>query len=354
MVIPPSKGRGAAENPANRFIPLQREPYSDYDPSEDPAPKTLFFMDRSKTILAENDSPDIPARWHLNPYRGCEHGCAYCYARPTHEYLGYSAGMDFETRILVKQDAPKLLREKLLSPSWVPEPIAISGVTDAYQPIERRERLTRRCLEVFVEFRQPVGIVTKNALVARDRDLLAELAQHQAVLVMLSITTLDTELARTLEPRASAPDARLRAIRQLTDAGVPCGVMFAPVIPGLNEHEVTKVLTAAKEAGAVGASYVVLRLPHSVKDVFQGWLDRHRPELKEKILGRIREIRGGALNSSDFRERMTGTGLWSETFRAIFRTARIKAGLSERFPAINTTAFRRPGGKQLRLFDDCE
>jgi DNA repair photolyase len=347
----PIHGRGTAGNPANRFIPLYREPFDDHDPSEDPAPQTLFFRDRSRSVLAENDSPDIPFRLHFNPYRGCEHGCSYCYARPTHEYLSLSAGLDFETRIMVKPNAPDLLRKALSSPRWEPQPVGISGVTDAYQPVERRARITRRCLEVFAEFRNPVGIVTKSALVARDRDVLAELARHQAAVVFLSITTLDAELARLMEPRAAAPHARLRAIRELTDAGVPCGVMMAPVIPGLNDHEAADIVAAAAAAGARGAAHVLLRLPFAVKELFSDWLDRHVPEKKDKVLGRIRDLRDGKLNDSTFGKRMTGEGPWAEAFRSLFRAARKKAGLPSDLPPLSTAAFRRPGGTQLALFE---
>ena len=228
----------------------------------------------------------------LNPYRGCEHGCIYCYARPTHEYLGLSAGLDFETKILVKHDAPELLRRELASPRWEPRVLALSGVTDPYQPVERRLRLTRRCLEVMAEFRQAVAIVTKNRLVTRDIDLLAGLARHQAAGVWLSITTLDAELAGQLEPRTSRPEGKLAAIRALADAGIPTGVMIAPVIPGLTEHEMPAILEAAARAGAQFACYVMLRLPMAVSGLFEDWLDRHRPAAKEKILGRIRRHAG--------------------------------------------------------------
>ncbi len=345
-------GRGASDNPANRFIPLYREPFPDYDPTEDPAPRTLFFHDTSRSALAGNDSPDIPFRFHFNPYRGCEHGCSYCFARPTHEYLSFSAGLDFETRIMVKEDAPHLLRKALASPKWEPQPVGVSGVTDAYQPIERRTRLTRKCLQVFAEFRNPIGVVTKSALVARDRDILGELARHQAAAVFLSITTLDADLARAMEPRAAAPHARLRAIRELTDAGVPCGVMFAPVIPGLNDHEAADVLRAAADHGAVAAGFVFLRLPFAVKDVFAGWLDQHLPERKAKILGRVRELRGGKLNDSTYGKRMSADGAWAAAFRALFRAAKQRAGMPDRPPPLSTAAFRRPGGKQLTLFGE--
>jgi DNA repair photolyase len=348
--IPPIRGRGAAGNPPNRFVPLYTVPDPDADPTDGPAPGTLFFRDDSKSVLAGNDSPDIPFRYHFNPYRGCEHGCSYCFARPTHEYLGMSAGLDFETRIMVKENAPALLRKALASPKWEPQPIGMSGVTDAYQPVERRARITRRCVEVFAEFRNPVGVVTKNSLVARDADLFAELAKHQAAAVFVSITTLDPDLARKMEPRASAPAARLRAIRELTEAGVPCGVMFAPVIPGLNDHEAADVLKAAADAGARSAHYVLLRMPYAVKDVFIGWLDQHYPERKEKVLGRVRDARGGKLNDPRFNHRFRGDGPWVDAFRQLFRAAKTKAGIPNDVPPLSAAAFRRPGGKQLTLF----
>src|SRR5437867_7179122 len=284
-------GRGAADNPPNRFQPLARIPLPDYDPSEDPAPHTQFFHDHTRGVLARNDSPDIGFEVSLNPYRGCEHGCVYCYARPMHEYLGFSAGLDFETKIMVKMDAPALLRKQFLSRSWKPQVVGLGSATDAYQPIERRLRITRQCLEVFAEFRNPIGLVTKNALVTRDADLLGELARHHAALAFVSVTSLDPDLARIMEPRASAPAARLRAITELRKDGVPVGIMLAPMIPGLNDHGAPAILKAVADAGAIAASYVVLRLPFGVKELFANWLTRHFPERVDKVLGRIRNTR---------------------------------------------------------------
>lgn len=346
--IPPP-GRGSIHNPPNRFIALNYEPWPDYDASEDPAPRTQFFRDDSKTILATNDSPDIPFRYSLNPYRGCEHGCIYCYARPTHEYLSFSSGLDFETKIMVKEDAPELLHRFFASPKWEPQSVALGAVTDGYQPIERRIQLTRRCLEVFSEFRNPVGIVTKNALVTRDIDILSQLHEHQAAGVFLSVTTLDAELARTMEPRASTPTARLRAIRELADSGLRVGVMFGPVIPGLNDHEVHDILQAAADAGAQSAGYVVLRLPYEVAPLFEDWLTRHYPDRKEKVLGRIRDMRGGKLNKSDFGTRMKGEGQWAETFKQLFKLARDRVGLNRHLPSLSAASFRRPN-QQMTLF----
>ncbi len=339
------RGRGAADNPPNRFQPLARVPLPDLDPNDAPAPNSQFFRDNSKSIIATNDSPDVGFTHSLNPYRGCEHGCIYCYARPTHEYLGFSAGLDFETRIMVKADAPALLRKQLMAKSWVPRTVAIGGATDPYQPIERELQLTRRCLEVFAEFRNPVGLVTKNALVTRDADVLAELAQHSAGCAFVSVTSLDAELARKMEPRASAPAARLRAIEELTKAGVPVGVLVAPVIPGLTDHEAPAILQAVADAGAITAGYVVVRLPYGVKDLFADWLGRHFPDRVDKVLGRIRGVRGGELNDSQFGRRMHGEGLWAETFNRLFKIARKKAGLADAMPTLSADQFRRPGAQ---------
>ncbi|MHC5011028.1 MAG: radical SAM protein [Planctomycetota bacterium] len=254
---PVLRGRGAAENPANRFQALHLEPDLEATHDDD-APDTVYLRDSTKSVLVRNDSPDVGFTWGVNPYRGCEHGCIYCYARPYHEYLGFSAGLDFETKILVKEDAPARLAKELASPRWEPQPVAMSGVTDPYQPIERRLRLTRRCLEVFAAFRNPVGLVTKNRLVTRDADLLAALAAHRAATVTVTITTLDPALTAKLEPRTTRPEGRLDAIRALSHAGVPAGVFVAPVIPGLTDHELPAILTAAVEAGASYANYIVL------------------------------------------------------------------------------------------------
>jgi DNA repair photolyase len=256
--------------------------------------------------------------------------------------LELSAGLDFETKIFVKADAPELLRKQLGSPNWEPQVVSISGVTDAYQPIERRLQITRRCLEVFAEFRNPVGIVTKSALVERDIDLLSELASVNAAVVILSITSLDPDLARVLEPRASAPAARLRAIETLAKAGIPTGVLTAPVILGLTDHEVPAILKAAADAGACGAGYTILRLPGAVAELFQTWLEQYYPDRKSKVLGRIRELRGGKLNDSRFGKRMTGEGPWAELFRKLYRTARMKAGIPDRFPEVSAKSFRNP------------
>lgn len=339
---PTPRGRGAADNPANRFEAIHLERDDEWNPEEDPAPGTRFFRDASQTIINYNDSPDLGFDASINPYRGCEHGCIYCYARPTHEYLGFSAGLDFESRIMVKEQAPELLRAELSSRKWKPQVIALSGVTDCYQPVERQLRLTRRCLEVLAEFRNPVGIVTKNHLVTRDVDVLTRLAEHQAVVVFVSITTLDRELASKLEPRASLPAHRLEAIRRLAAAGIPTGVMTAPVIPAINDHEVPRLIAAAVEAGAQFAGYVTLRLPFGLGPLFEDWLTRHFPDRREKVLGRLKAIRAGKINDPRFGSRMRGEGIFADQIAALFETACRRAGIAGRRPEISAAAFRVP------------
>ncbi len=341
--------RGAASNPANRFEKIHLEPDADWDPEQDPLPRTQFLKDRTSTIIAYNQSPDIGFDASINPYRGCEHGCIYCYARPFHEYLGFSSGLDFETKIMVKEDAPELLRKELSSRKWKPQVIALSGVTDCYQPVERRLKITRGCLEVLAEFRNPVGIVTKNQLVTRDIDLLAELARFQAAVVFISLTTLDTELRRIMEPRTSPPVARLAAIRALSQAGIPTGVLTSPVIPGLTDHELPSLLEAAAEAGAKFASYVLLRLPHAVAPLFERWLDQHVPGKKAKVLNQIRSMRDGQINDYHFGSRMRGKGILADQISQMFHVARRKAGIGEDGPDLSAAAFRRPGAAQTVL-----
>ena len=344
------RGRGASSNPPNRFERISLERDIDWDPTEDPAPRTEFLRDQTSTILAHNDSPDLGFDTSINVYRGCEHGCAYCYARPYHEYLGFSAGLDFETKIMVKEDAPELLRKELSSPRWKPRMIGMSGVTDCYQPAERRFRITRRCLEVLAECRNPVAIVTKNFLITRDLDLLKELARYQAVAVFISVTSLDSDLARELEPRTSMPRQRLAAIETLASAGVPVGVLIAPVIPGLTDHEMLPIVAQTAKAGASYAAYTVLRLPYAVKDVFERWITEHAPLKKEKVLNQIRSLRGGELNDSDFGRRMTGEGHLAAQIAKTFEVATRKAGLWGREPVLSANSFRRPAGAQLTLF----
>jgi DNA repair photolyase len=343
-------GRGTASNPPNRFTPLWHVRNPEWTDPEDPAPTTQFFKDTARSILTSNTSPDVGFTYSINPYRGCEHGCIYCYARPTHEYLGFSAGLDFETQILVKHDAPDLLRRALAAPHWHPQVVALSGVTDPYQPVERHLHLTRRCLEVLAAFRNPVVVVTKSALVTRDVDILQALARERAAAVFLSVTTLDGRLARLLEPRASQPTRRLAAMDTLAQAGVPVGVLVAPVIPGLTEHELPAILAAAARVGAQYAGYVTLRLPHGVAALFEEWVRHHVPTKQAKILQRLRALRGGTLNDSRFGTRMQGEGVLAEHIAGLFALGCRKAGLQERDLQLSTAAFRRPTGTQLSLF----
>jgi DNA repair photolyase len=346
----PIRGRGAAFNPPNRFDPIEIVPdveTLDADLAEDelPLPRTQFLRDTTKSIIATNDSPDVGFDRSINPYRGCEHGCIYCYARPFHEYLGFSAGMDFETKILVKEDAPALLRSELMKKSYTPQTIAMSGVTDPYQPIERKLKLTRRCLEVMAEFRNPVSVITKNHLVVRDIDILRDLAAHDAAAVNLSITTLDERLQRVMEPRTSIPQRRLAAVEKLAQAGIPVGIMVAPIIPGLTDDEAPAILKAAREAGASWAGYVMLRLPHAVAPLFEDWLTHHFPDRRQKVLNRLREMRGGRLYDSTFGQRGRGTGEFADQVGALFRVARRQAGFPEEGRAhLSVAAFRRGRG----------
>jgi DNA repair photolyase len=339
----PIPARGAVENPPNRFERLHLEADADWNPEDDPHPRTHFFRDKATTILSYNDSPDVGFEASLNAYRGCEHGCIYCYARPFHEYLGFSSGLDFESKIMVKEHAPRLLREELSSPKWRPKVIAMSGVTDCYQPIERRLKLTRGCLEVLAEFRNPVAIVTKNNLVTRDIDILVRLAKYNATAVFISLTTLDTELRKVMEPRTSPPAARLAAIRALSQAGIPTGVLIAPVIPGLTDHEIPGLVGAAVDAGAQFAGTVTLRLPYAVKDMFERWLETHFPLRKDKVLERIRAIRNGKLNESEYGVRMRGRGIFADQIDNLFDVACRKAGIQGTSPGLSTASFHVPG-----------
>jgi len=356
------RGRGAGINPGNRFddhgsgvvrlhvlgehLDERRE-----ESPEGSQVRTLAVGDESRSILNHIDSPDLPFSWTLNPYRGCEHGCIYCYARPTHELLGWSCGLDFETKILVKREAPQLLKRELARPSWKAEPITISGVTDPYQPLERTERVTRACLEVLADCRQPIGIVTKNHLVTRDIDLLSVLAQHDAVGVALSVTTLDQDLAGAMEPRASAPRERLRAIRALRDAGIPVSVMAAPIIPGLNDHEIPEILRAAYDHGAIGAGWVLLRLPWQIKALFEEWLTRQVPDRAAKVLSAIRDTHDGELYESAFHLRQRGRGARAAQIARTFEVFARRLGLCHRWRAPSSASFRRPVlDGQMELF----
>jgi DNA repair photolyase len=348
MPRPTPRGRGAAIDPAQRFT--GREVVWDGDEldfeeatGEGAPERTRVFRDASRSVLSHNTSPDIPFDVSLNPYRGCEHGCPYCFARPTHEYLGLSAGLDFERRVFAKPEAPALLAGELAKPSWRPRHLAMSGVTDPYQPVERLLGITRGCLEVLAAHRHPVGVITKNALVVRDVDLLAELARWGAVRVAVSITTLDEDLRRRLEPRTSTARARLEAIRTLAEAGVPVGVNVAPVIPGLNDREVPAILGAAADHGAQGAAWTLLRLPGAVEPIFVDWLHAHAPLRADRVLARVREPRAGALSDARFGHRHRGEGVYARQLGQLFDVQRRRAGLDRRWPPLATEHFRVPG-----------
>lgn len=348
------RGRGASWSPANRFEKLHTD-ITDVDvldagPETEQArrPATQYFRDGTKSIITRNSSPDVGFETSLNPYRGCEHGCIYCYARPTHEYLGFSAGLDFESKIMVKTNAPELLRAELESARWEPQTLVLSGVTDPYQPIERKLRITRACLEVLALFRNPVAIITKNHLVTRDTDVLREIAKCHAVAVNISVTSLDQNLQRVLEPRTTSPQGRLDAIGQLRAANIPVGVMVAPIVPGLNDHEVPNVLAACAKAGAQFAGYTIVRLPWAVAPLFEHWLEEHFPDRKEKVLGRIRHLRGNRLNNSQWHTRMTGEGIFAEQIASLFKIGCRRVGIGER-PTLSCKSFRR-STTQLRLF----
>ncbi|MBI1900368.1 MAG: PA0069 family radical SAM protein [Planctomycetia bacterium] len=351
-------GRGSPLKPPNRFVPIHVEDDFEHFDGDDEFARSLqkvrteYYPDDSQSVVTENNSPDVGFRYSLNPYRGCAHGCSYCYARPTHEYFGLNAGIDFETKVFVKEKAPELFRDFLARESWQPDVITFSGVTDCYQPAERHFRLTRQCLEVALEARQPISIVTKNALVTRDLDLLSEMAKLRVISVALSITSLDQSLARVMEPRTSSPAARLGAIEKLAAAGVPAMAMVAPVIPGLNDSEIPQILEAAKNAGARSAAYILLRLPLNVRPVFLDWLARTQPERKERVESRIRSTREGKLNDANFGSRMRGKGEIADQIARTFKVFARKHGLDRKLPEPDTSAFRRPrtSSGQLHLF----
>jgi DNA repair photolyase len=345
---------GVSSNPPNRFDRLHYD-FADAELGPDderPDPRVQYLRDPSRSIIATNQSPDVGFDASVNPYRGCEHACAYCFARPTHEYLGFSSGLDFETKILVKERAPELLRRELASARWRPQVLAFSGVTDAYQPIERKLELTRRCLAVAAEFRNPVVIVTKSRLVVRDADLLGELARFDAAKVMISITTLDPAVHRAMEPRTPRPELRLAAVEALARAGVPVGVLVAPIVPGLTDHEMPRILESAARAGARSAGYVVLRLPHANKELVEAWLAERFPDRKDKVLHRLRELGGGKLYESRWGTRQRGGGIFADQIAQLFATGVRRAGLAERDFALSTAHFRRPKREspQLALF----
>ncbi|MCA9790505.1 MAG: PA0069 family radical SAM protein [Candidatus Eremiobacteraeota bacterium] len=352
-----ARGRGASGRIPNRFEQNQYEPDPEYlewqhqTGDEEPV-KTKVHHEATRSVISRNKSPDISFSASLNPYRGCEHGCSYCYARPTHEYLGFSAGLDFESRILAKHDAPGLLKAEFDRPRYQPETLVMSGVTDAYQPLEKKLGISRGCLEVLVEYGHPVVIITKNRLVTRDADLLAELARRRKARVWISITSLQPELARVFEPRASSPENRLAAIAELHRHGIPVGVMTAPIVPGLNDHEVPAILSQAAKAGASFASFTAVRLPLAVAPLFLDWLERHFPERRDKVVHQIEQMRGGKLNQSEFHQRFKGSGPVAEHLRRLFELGARRAGLTRQVPDLEVAGFRPPGPAQLSLFED--
>jgi len=358
---PVHRGRGALSNESSRYDSERRirttdgwETEASSEPSDDdelPPLRTTLTRDATRTILARNTSPDVPFDRSINPYRGCEHGCIYCFARPTHAYLGLSPGLDFETRILFKPDAAALLTAELAAPKYRPDVVAMGTNTDPYQPVERDLKITRQILSVLSDFNNPVGIVTKNHMVTRDIDILADMARRNLAEVFLSVTTLDKDLARTMEPRASTPRRRLDAIRELSAAGVPVGVMTAPMIPGLNDHEMESILEAAAEAGATRAGFTVLRLPLEIKELFEEWLREHRPDRAERVLSLIRQIRGGALYQSGFGVRMKGEGPIAELLSARFGAAVKRLGLNRIRYRLDTLRFSVPEQARTALTD---
>ncbi|TMH82931.1 MAG: PA0069 family radical SAM protein [Betaproteobacteria bacterium] len=342
------KGRGAADNPPGRFETLAREREPEAEVQS--RPETVVTLQRARSIIARNDSPDLPFTQSINPYQGCEHGCIYCYARPSHAYLGLSPGLDFETRIFAKENAAELLRKELSRPDYRCELIALGANTDPYQPVERKHRITRDILEVLWEFRNPVGIVTKGSLIERDLDLLEPMAREDLVQVFVSIGSLDGEIARTLEPRAAAPYRRVETVRRLSAAGVPCGTLVAPIIPFLNDKDMEAVLEAVSEAGACMAGYTLLRLPWEVKDLFKDWLERNYPLKAKHVMARIRDMRGGRDNDPQFGSRMRGEGQYAELLAKRFEIACKRLGLNAGGRSrLDTTKFRRPGPAQEKL-----
>jgi DNA repair photolyase len=348
------RGRGARSNDSSRYDSERRVAFDDGWNRDDEIPppiKTEITRDSTRTIIARNTSPDISFNQSINPYRGCEHGCIYCFARPTHAYLGLSPGLDFESKLLVKPDAAKLLEAELRKPSYQPQVIAMGTNTDPYQPIEREWRVTRSILQVLAEFKHPVAIVTKSALITRDIDILAPMAAEGLAKVALSVTTLDRKLARIMEPRAATPERRLETLRALSSAGIPTGVMTAPIIPALNDEEMESILAAAAEAGVVQAGYTLLRLPLEIKDLFREWLEAQVPDRAKHVMSLIRSMRGGKDYDSNWGTRMRGTGPYASLIAQRFAIAARRLGLNRNLTPLDTSKFRRPPqtGDQLAL-----
>jgi DNA repair photolyase len=358
MSPPPvvARGRGARSNASGRFESLKREAFDDGWTEADEAPrrlKTTLTIDRARGILARNDSPDIGFDRSINPYRGCEHGCIYCYARPTHAYLGLSPGIDFESQLYFKPEAARLLERELSKPGYKPAPIHVGGNTDPYQPVERELRVTRGVLEVLDRFNHPFSIITKSGLIGRDLDILASMARRNLVRAAVSVTTLDRRLARALEPRAATPDRRIEALKRLSDAGVPCAVSVAPIIPGLTDHEIEAILERAAAAGATSAHYTVLRLPLEIKDLFCEWLQAERPQRASRVMSLVRQMRGGLDYDPQWAKRMKGEGPVAELIAARFKAARRRLGLERERAPMDLGLFRVPpkSGDQIDLFE---
>ncbi len=347
------KGRGADSNTVSRFNEYRREAVDDgWGPDEQSPIRTELLVDSSRTIISHNNSPDVPFTLSINPYKGCEHGCSYCFARPTHAYLDLSPGLDFESKIFAKPDAAALLEKELSKRNYVPEVIALGANTDAYQPVERQLEITRSILKVLHAYHNPVAIITKSSLIERDIDILAPMAEARQVKVLVSVTTLDRELSRKLEPRAAAPQRRLQTIERLYEAGIPVGILMAPIIPALNDNELEELLARCAEAGAESAGYVMLRLPHELKELFQSWLVAHYPLKAGHIINRVRDLHGGKAYEARFGERMTGRGQYAEMIAQRFALACKKAGLNRVRRELDCSRFQVPprAGDQLRLF----
>ena len=355
------RGRGSTLNPNGRFEKLDIDMDGDAldtaitsgDADFIPSISTQYFVDHTKSVIATNSSPDVGFDASINPYRGCEHGCVYCYARPNHEFLGLSAGLDFESKIFVKKDAPALLAKVLNKKTWQPKLVVIGGVTDAYQAIERKLLLTRQCFEVFLKFGNPTGVVTKSSLIKRDVDVLQDLTKISAVVVYLSLTSLNIDLQSKLEPRAVSPKKRLQTVEYLAKHKIPVGIIIGPVIPSLTDHEIPNILKQAKEYGASFASYIMLRLPYGVKDLFEEWLKKHAPLKHQKVMSRIAEVRGGKTYDADFSQRMSGTGEYANQVKKVFTIFRNRYGLDNKPPELSIEHFRRHcrvDQQQLGLF----
>ena len=346
----PQKGRGSVSGIVSRFDTVARELDQQFfndvltyqEPADLPKLRTTTRIEMAKSIISRNQSPDVPFNQSINPYRGCEHGCVYCYARPTHSYLGLSPGIDFETQLSVKVNAVQLLKQELSKPNYIPSPINLGAATDCYQPIEREHQITRQILQLLSDCNHPVTIVTKSALVTRDIDILSSMAQRGLARVFVSVTSLDADLSLVMEPRAAAPWRRIKAIEQLSKAGIPVGVLVAPIIPFINEPEIEQIIAACTKAGASSCHYTVLRLPYELSNIFRTWLATHFPDRAERVLHRVQEMRGGRDNNSDFKSRMKGEGVWAELIRARFHSAARRAGCQTRRAELSVDQFVRP------------